>query len=205
MATQKTLKLVITTIISVSMATNIQAGLIGPTVRITNVLQTPRQIYPTPYLLSSAGEDFAFSFDSIQYSAITAKQYGQYDVIPRDFSVFDYEANRNLNLTELRPPVAATPVLRPVQAEITVNAESTVNKALSYIPFTETPLRGNSFGSARVAADIRPNSEWGPFYNWDVFCTDGIGPLSIQSSLNHIVSSGTELDKLYEQELVGWP
>ncbi len=41
MATQKKLKLVIITIISVSMATNIQAGLIEPTITTTMVSQTP--------------------------------------------------------------------------------------------------------------------------------------------------------------------
>lgn len=139
MATQKKLKLVILIIISASMATNIQAGLIEPIITTTRVSQSPYQIPQTPDLFVTAGEDFAFLFDSIQYSAISRQQNQRYGVIPWAFRAFGYGMNRDWNLLQLYPYGVTMSALSPLKAQISAN------EVLLYIPFTESSLWENRY------------------------------------------------------------
>jgi hypothetical protein len=198
MATQKILKLVSIIIISAAIATNTQAAVIERTITPTMVSQAPRQIPPTPALFPTFGKDFALSSDSIQYSAISKQQDEQYDVIPPDLSVFAYERNRNWNLLELCLYGQTMPVSWPIQAEITAN------EVISYIPSTEGPLWENRLEFAQIDTDGRWPFGRDIFYDREAFCSVGITPLSIQSSLDNTVFTVGELDELYEWEFVLW-
>ncbi len=91
MATQKILQLVIITFISMSMATNIQASLIEPTITTTIVSQT---------FLQQNERDSA---------------------IPEGFKAFAYGMNGNWNLLELCLYDETMSVLRPIQTGIAAN------------------------------------------------------------------------------------
>ncbi len=199
MATQKILKLVIIAIISTSMANNMQASLIEPTITTTIVSQSPHQIPQMLELFATDEEDSAFLFDSIRYLANFRQQNERYSVMPQDFRAFTYGMNGNWNLLELCLYGETMSELIFIQTNI---AES---DKLSYIPLTEGSLHEDRFEYAQITTDGWFGIEPDIFYDWEAICEYGIIPLSIQSSLNDIVFSGTELDELYEWEFVSWP
>lgn len=196
MATQKMLKLVIIAIASAAIATNIQAGLIEPTVTTTTVSGTPHQISSMPDLFSTVGDDVASSFDSIRYSAISRQQNERYGLMPWDLSAFVYAMNGNSNLLELCLYGTTISVLRPFRAEIAAN------EAISYVSSTEAPLWENSFEFAQIATNAWLSFEQDTLYDWEVFCRVGTLPLNIQLSLYGTVFSRTELDEPYEWKFV---
>jgi hypothetical protein len=190
MATQKILKYVIITIVSVTMVTNIQAGILETTITTTAFSQTPRQSTLASDLFSTSKEDFFLPFDSIQYSSISRQQNDRHGAIPWNLRVFTDGINGNRNLLELCQYGETMSLSRSIQDEIPANEALMHNSYKESSLWENQPAFGQSATNSDFERDIRDD--------WETLCKVGTVQSGSQSTLNNPDFSGIEFGEFYE-------